>query len=161
MGLFLIAITIWFSMAFYLAACLGFLGYFHRGVQTFWTLSWLFFMLHFVAAYHFFHGWSQAHAYDYTEEVSGFGPGIYFTYLFTALWTGDVLWFWWDPKTYIGRPRWVTIGVHAVLLFFIFNGTVVFTHGLARALGVVLFVALGGALVFSPRKHQATLSERA
>lgn len=160
MGPFSIAVTIWLSMAFCLAAYLGMLGHFRSvvdrsGVRGLWTISWFFFLLHFAAAFHFFHHWSQQHAYEHTEAESGFGPGIYITYVFAFLWTADVIWWWRSLQSHQSRPRWLTFCFHAFLLFIIFNGAVVFTDGVARLAGIVLFAALGLGVLFAPRRLRA------
>ena len=103
-------------------------------------------------AFHFFHHWSQQHAFEHTEAESGFGPGLYITYVFAILWTADVVWWWRSPETHQSRPRWLTFGFHAFLLFIIFNGAVVFTEGLARLAGIAMFAALGLGVLFAPRK---------
>ncbi|MBI3411250.1 MAG: hypothetical protein HY040_23185 [Planctomycetes bacterium] len=155
MGPFLIAVTIWLSVVCCLAAYLGMLGYFRRGVRWLWTISWFFFILHFLAAFHFFHHWSQDHAYEHTEAESGFGPGLYITYLFAIAWTADGVWWWLYPRNHATRPRWLTLCLHTFLLFIIFNGAVVFTDGMARLAGIAMFVALGLGWVFkhlSPKR---------
>jgi hypothetical protein len=76
--------------------------------------------------------------------VSGFGPGIYVSHLFTLLWTLDVACWWLRPHAYATRPAWIGRALHAFMAFIVFNGTVVYENGPIRWAGVAMFVALGG-----------------
>src|SRR5262245_21051496 len=55
-----------------------------------WTLGWAAYLIHLGMAFHYYHHWSHADAVERTREVSGLGAGIYFSHLFTLLWTADV-----------------------------------------------------------------------
>src|SRR6185369_6622669 len=103
-----------------------------RVARLSWTLAWAGYAIHVVLAFHHFHGWSHAHAVEHVRAARGFGEGIYFSHLFGALWTGDVIWWWLAPRLYAARPRWMTASLHGFMLFMVFNATVIFEPGLGR-----------------------------
>ncbi len=113
-----------------------------------WTIGCGLYLLHVLAAFHFVHRWSHAeavvHVARQTEAFVGwsFGGGVYFNYLFTALWVADVVWWWWSPASHAARSRWLTGGLHVYLLFIAVNGAVVFASGWTRWLGIPLLVVL-------------------
>jgi len=109
-----------------------------------WSLAWAAYVVHVAMAFHFYHGWSHADAVRHTEEVSGFGPGIYVSHLFTLWWTFDVAWWWFRPRAYAARPAWIGRTLHAFMAFIAFNGTVVYETGPIRWAGLALFITLGG-----------------
>lgn len=119
-----------------------------------WTIGCLLMLAHLAAAFHFVHGWSHWHAYEdtarQTEELLGWpvGEGVYFNYVFVALWTLDTV-AWWrrGAVSHLRGPRWWHWPVQAYLLFMVFNATVVFGHGWLRfvaaaAFAVIFFTAL-------------------
>ncbi len=110
-----------------------------------WTWSIICFWVHLGMAYHFYHQWSHAHAFEHTREVSGVGEGIYISYLFTWLWTADMLWWWMSPAGYAARPVWIDRALHSFMLFIVFNGMVVYEAGMIRWAGLVLFFGLACA----------------
>jgi hypothetical protein len=118
-----------------------------------WTLAWAAYVVHVGMAFHFYHGWSHDEAVRHTEEVSGFGPGVYVSHLFTLLWTADVAWWWLRPNAYAGRPAWIGRVLHAFMAFIVFNGTVVYETGTIRWAGAVMFLVLG-ALWFRSRPER-------
>src|SRR5262245_17013450 len=103
-----------------------------RLARSCWTLAWITYLIHLAMAFHYAHGWSHADAMKHTEEVSGFGPGIFVSHLFTLVWTADVLAWWLVPEWYASRPAWVNWLLHIFMLFVVFNGTVIFESGLIR-----------------------------
>lgn len=107
-----------------------------------WTAAWLGYLIHVALAFDYVHNWSHAHAFEHTREVGGVGEGIYVNYLFTLLWTADVLWWWLAPAAYAGRSPWLDRLLHGFMLFVIFNATVVFASGFSRWGGVALLVWL-------------------
>jgi hypothetical protein len=115
-----------------------------------WTAGYVFFLAHIVCAFHYFHHWSHADAYDVTArrtaEVAGFawGGGLYANYVFALLWGADIAWWWLSPASYARRPAAVNWAVQGFLGFIAFNATVVFGQGIIRWLGVAgcLFLAL-------------------
>ncbi len=107
-----------------------------------WTWGCLTFLVHVAMAMHFYHHWSQAAAMEHTRAVSGVGEGIYFSYLFVAVWTGDVLLWWLAPQRRAERPAWVNRALHAFMLFIVFNGTVIYESGPIRWAGLIGFLTL-------------------
>ncbi len=95
-------------------------------------------IVHVVAAFHFRHDWSHASAVAHTAretyELLGweFGLGVYFNYLFVAIWLVDALWWWLAPTQYESRHHWLSSMVHAYLLFIVINGCIVFEAGITR-----------------------------
>jgi len=114
-----------------------------RAARRLWALGWAAYVVHVVTAFHFAHHWSHAHAVEHVRAASGWGEGIYFSHLFTAVWTVDVLWWWARPAAYAARPAWVGRGLHGFMAFIVFTGTVVFEAGVSRWLGVGVFALLG------------------
>jgi len=121
-----------------------------------WTWAAAIFSVHVALAFHYYHGWSHAHAFQHTFEVSGTGEGIYVSYLFQLLWTLDAALWWLKPRAYAARPAIVGRALHAFMLFIVFNGMIVFESGPIRWVGVVMTVALAACWWKSlARKHQA------
>jgi hypothetical protein len=112
-----------------------------------WTWSIVCFWVHLGVAFHFYHGWSHAHAFEHTRQVSGIGEGIYVSYLFTWLWTGDMIWWWVRPGSYAARSPWIDRALHAFMLFIVFNGMVVYESGLIRWAGLAMFAGLAAAWI--------------
>src|SRR5207248_346115 len=103
--------------------------------------------VHLGMAFHHYHHWSHADAVEHTRAVSGVGEGIYFSHLFTLLWTVDVVFWWVRPDRVAVRPAWVGGALHGYMAFIIFCGTVVYEAGPVRWAGMVLFTELGLLLV--------------
>lgn len=128
--------------------------------RVLWTLGCVFFVGHVLCAFQFFHHWSHAHAFrvtaDRTREQLGFalGEGIYFSYLFTLLWIGEVVAMWARPAWYDARPRWLFWGVSVFMGFIAFNGAVVFEDGITRPLGVAATAGLSSLGFFAWREQQ-------
>src|SRR5262249_13571910 len=93
------------------------------------------------------HGWSNSAAVQHVEEVSGFGPGLFISYAFTALWVVDAAWWWAGARSYDARPAWLDRGIHAFMAFIVFSGTVVYEAGFIRWAGLILFGLLAVLLV--------------
>jgi hypothetical protein len=113
-----------------------------KAARLCWTLAWLAYLIHLTMAMHYFHGWSHADAMEHVQRVSGFGPGIFFSHLFTFLWTADVAWWWLGPATYARRSVWIDWTLHVYMAFIIFNGTVVYETDVIRGAGVLMFTLL-------------------
>jgi hypothetical protein len=111
-----------------------------------WSLAWLVYLVHVALAFHFYHAWSHTEAVRHVERESGFGPGIFVSYLFTLAWTADAAWWALGPAGYAGRPAWIGWSLHAFLAFVIFNGSVVYASGPVRWAGITLFVILAVCL---------------
>ena len=108
-----------------------------------WSLAWLTYLVHLFMAFHFYHHWSHANAVAHTQEVSGFGPGIYFSHLFTCLWTADVALWWLRPTRRAERRPWLSWVLHGFMLGIIFCATVVYEEGLIRYAGLAFLIGLG------------------
>jgi hypothetical protein len=126
-----------------------------RSVRWCWTWAAVCFFAHVIAAFQFFYHWSHHIAFDQTRQTSGFGAGIYFSYLFTAVWAADVAWWWLRPTGYAARPKWISRGLHAFMAFMIFNGTVVYAAGPIRVAGIFAFVLIA-MFSLTPRRSKAT-----
>jgi hypothetical protein len=101
-----------------------------------WTLAWLTYLVHLAMAFHFYHHWSHDHAISHTERVSGFGPGIYLSHVFTLVWSLDVFTWWLWPERYFARSSWIDRLLHGFMVFIVFNATVVYESGLIRWAGL-------------------------
>jgi len=110
--------------------------------RWFWTAGCGVFLLHVACAFEFMHHWSHSAALAatarQTAEATGldWGGGLYFNYLFTAIWVTDVTWWWLDRQGYESRSRFVEWPVQAYLAFIAFNSTVVFATGETRWVGI-------------------------
>jgi hypothetical protein len=116
----------------------------YRIARWFWTLAWLAYLVHLAMAFGLYHQGSHVAAVAHTEAVSGFGEGIWFSHLFTLLWTLDVAVWWVFPAWHAGRSAWLGRGLHGYMLFIIFNSTVVWETGFIRWAGVTAFAFLVG-----------------
>ncbi|MEM6454899.1 MAG: hypothetical protein AAF772_07370 [Acidobacteriota bacterium] len=161
-------VTAWLALALYpagpLAARRGRLDRrWQSTARWLYTLGGLIFGVHVLCAYEAFYAWSHAIALRetaaQTEAVTGVasGAGLYLNFVFTALWTIDLL-HWWTGRG-LDRshrpPRWL-IPLHAFQLFMIFNAAVVFAAGAARWLAAAAFAALVAALAAGLRPRAAT-----
>jgi hypothetical protein len=108
-----------------------------------WTCALVIFLVHVMLAFHYYHKWSHADAFERTRQVSGIGEGLYANYLFAALWTMDVVFWWLLPAVYAARSPWIDRLLHGFMLFMVFNSMVVFATGPIRWAGVLLFISLG------------------
>ncbi|MBI1345074.1 hypothetical protein GC163_02165 [bacterium] len=95
-----------------------------------WTIGWIVFCLHVLAAYHFYHHWSRAAAWEHTREQTllktgwDSGVGLFVNDLFLLVWLVDLVLWWRD----INRPQqrgWY-VPTQSFLLFIVINATVVF-----------------------------------
>ena len=143
--------TIRVSLAFYvlaLALLIAGRGSSWKLARAAWTLAFLFYLAHIVAAFHFAHDWSHANAYEHTArrtaEVVGldWGGGLYVNYIFTAAWLIDVGWRWVDAAGYRSRQRWITWLLGAFFAFIAINATIIFAAGPIRWAGIAACVAL-------------------
>jgi hypothetical protein len=108
-----------------------------------WTLGLIIFLIHVLLAFHFYHHWSHADAFERTRQIAGFGEGLYANYLFALLWTADVACWWLRPARYAARSPWIDRGLHGFMLFMVFNSMVVFATGPVRWAGLLLGIVLG------------------
>jgi hypothetical protein len=137
--------------------------------RAIWTAGCGLFLVHVACAFHFYHHWSHAAAWqktaDETEQLLGvaFGEGIYFSYMFLVLWLLDVVWLWAgdSPQSRsagsatcvpacqaaaVPTPSW-RLAVHAFLLFIAINGAIIFESGVIRWAGIPVTLALSGLAV--------------
>jgi hypothetical protein len=110
-----------------------------QSARLYWTLGWIAYLVHLYVAFKFYHRGSHADAVEHTQEVTGFGPGIYVSHLFTLVWTLDVARWWLFPAAYAHRARWVTALLHGFMAFIVFNATIIYETGLIRWAGVAMF----------------------
>lgn len=95
-----------------------------------WTVGGLVFCLHVLAAYHFYHHWSRAAAWEHTREQTllktgwDSGAGLLVNDLFLMVWLLDLV-VWWCDLTWPQRRGWYA-ATQGFLLFIVFNATVVF-----------------------------------
>ncbi|HEV2972733.1 MAG TPA: hypothetical protein VGY55_22385 [Pirellulales bacterium] len=119
-----------------------------------WTWGLVCFAVHVGMAFHCYHHWSPADAFERTRQISGLGEGIYFSYLFAVVWAADAATWWLAPAKYAARSRWFDRALHAYMLFMVANGMIVYETGPIRWAGVVMFIILPAAWLltrFSPR----------
>lgn len=146
-GELLTRLTIWIAIGGYaVGVCLMLL---FRENQTWqararlaWTVGCAALIAHLICAFHFYHHWSQTSALRetarQTAEVTGanWGGGLFINYGFLAAWVADVAW-WWRGLDGYRRRHWLITAVwQFVLIFMIFNATVVFKTGAVRWVGV-------------------------
>jgi hypothetical protein len=117
-----------------------------------WTLGFVLAVFHTIAAFHFYHDWSQQAAYQATAEQSReligveFGAGLLFNYFFLAVWGWDVVQLARMGKSYLA-VRWLRTLSIAYLVFIAFNGSVVFESGPVQLAGIAASVILLVAVV--------------
>src|SRR5262249_23028604 len=118
------------------------------------------YLLHVACAFHFYHHWNHAAAYEttarQTEEGLGyaFGGGVFVNHFFALVWGADVSWWWCSPRTYLGRWRIVEWSLQGFLACIAFNGTVVFGHGAIRWFGLAATVYLVVLVVYSANRKR-------
>ncbi len=166
-GELLTRLTIWIAIGGYtLGVCLMLLGRQSRAWQLrarwIWTVGCLALLAHTLCAFHFYHDWSQASALRetarQTAEVTGanWGGGLYINYAFLTAWTADAAWWWRDLEQYRRRHWAITAIWQFVMIFMIFNATVVFKTGVVRWIGVAICLVLLTVWLSQRRKHQQT-----
>ena len=164
-GHWLIRWTIWLSMLAYVAFLCGSLrpkwcSWSTR--RTIWTFACVMFIGHFIAAFHYYHRWSHAHAVADTAEKTralmgwAFGEGIYFSYLFLVIWILDVVWMWAAALSYQKRAAGIGVLVHGYLMFIAVNGTAVFESGVTRWATVASGIGLLALLATLKRQPSGT-----
>ncbi len=116
----------------------------HLGHWLRWCWSWaaLIFAIHVALAFHYYHAWSHTDAWQRTQEISGFGNGLYISYLFTLVWMLDAILWWLKPTWIARRPHWIQVSLNAIMLFIVFNGMVIFASGPIRIVGLVVFISI-------------------
>lgn len=114
-----------------------------------WTSGAALLGIHIALAFHYWHGWSHAAAYESTaiqsEQLTGVasGWGIYLNYALLAVWIADAGWWWGAPRAYERRSRALDHAVFAFFLFMMVNGAVVFaTTGMRYAGAAAVVIAV-------------------
>jgi hypothetical protein len=125
-----------------------------------WTFAWAIYAVHLAMAFHHYHHWSHADAVHHTEQVSGFGEGIYFSHLFTLVWTADVLFWWLRADRHAARSPWIDRVLHGFMALIIFNATVVYETGPIRWAGLALFTELALVWLYGSYVHKVELLRR-
>jgi hypothetical protein len=139
---------IWASTALYVTSVAAWLLRGDRLARLAWTVACLLYLIHVGCAFQFYHHWSHRAAYEQTArqtaEVLGvdWGGGLYFNYVFTVAWVGDVIWWWKGLAVYRNRPPWIQTTIHTFFAFMFFNATVIFGRGFVRWLGAAAIPAL-------------------
>jgi hypothetical protein len=95
-------------------------------LRIFWPLGCVLLLLHIAIAFHLGHGWSHEVAWKHTQEIGGYGDGIYVNYAFALVWLADAMWLAIAPGSYLTRPRWLHWTIHGFLAFVMINAAVVF-----------------------------------
>ena len=153
-GEFLTRGTIWISILSYAVGCVVFAiasrqTHLDKWVRLAWTVGCAALVVHFVCAFHFYHSWSHESAYVDTARQTAnvfkvnWGGGLFINYAVATLWFADVAWWWFaGVGSYRRRPWLITLIWHSVLIFIIFNATVVFKDGLTRWIGLLVCLTL-------------------
>lgn len=154
LGEFLTRFSIWMALAGYftgsvlLAASRGRIGI-ERLARLVWTLGCVSLVFHFFFAFNFYHHWNQADAYSDTARQTAavvgldWGGGLYINYIILILWIADTTWWWMKGlEKYRSRSRYLTLAWQALLLFIVFNATVVFKDGVMRWIGLLMSTLL-------------------
>lgn len=124
-----------------------------------WTIGCLGLITHLIFAFHFYHHWSQESALRetarQTAEVTGnnWGGGLFINYAFLAAWVADVVWWWRGLESYQQRHWLITATWHFVLIFMVFNATVVFKTGAVRWIGIALCSLLLSVWLISHKRQ--------
>lgn len=135
----------------------------HPWSRIWWSAGAAIFLAYVTCAFHFMHHWCHSDAYaataKQTYELTGldWGGGVYFNYVFTALWLADAVWWWGSPLSHQKRPRAISYALHGFMLFMWLNGTVVFGGPFTRWMGVAGFVAMAACLITGKRDKEAYL----
>lgn len=142
--------TIWITLLAYLVGSIIF--HVKRNdslTRTIWTIGSLSLLLHFLAAFNFYHDWSEVSAYQetarQTDEYIGlnWGGGLYINYAILVLWTVDLMTWWLRGVDSYRRDFWTLRVIwHSLLIFIIINALIVFKGGMVRLIGIVYCLVL-------------------
>ncbi len=101
-----------------------------RRARWCWTSGCGLFCLHVLAAFHVYHHWSHAAAWEHTRQQTlartGFdsGSGLWLNYLFLVIWLCDVA-AWWRDATWPRQRLWY-LSTQSFMAFMALNATAVF-----------------------------------
>lgn len=150
-GEFLTRATIWLGLSLALIVAIQRLtNHVSLFTRWLWAIAAFATLLHVLFAFGTFHGWSHADAYAdtarQTADVTGWnwGGGIWFNYLFVALWAGDAVCWLRTQESDSQRNRSLRRCWDGFFVLMAFNATVVFGHGWIRWVGAASFIVLGG-----------------
>jgi hypothetical protein len=145
--------TIWLGLLLFVVGQLG-----QRTIATGGNMcactSWLWFggamlcAIHMMVALGLRHGWSHQASVEATAAQTAavyglyWGEGIYFNYLFVAVWLAESAWWCINPKSFTSRPPVVVSIARAFYLLIIVNAAVVFAAPPRRLAGAVLVLGL-------------------
>ncbi len=130
------------------ALALRLLGRTNNAARCCWTAGLLLLAAHIVAVFGVYHHWSHAEALAHTARRTAeltswhWGGGLYFNYLFLALWIVDVLWWWRNPASYVRRACWIEATIQGYLAFIVVNATIVFAEGIVRWVSVAILIVV-------------------
>jgi hypothetical protein len=141
-GDFLIRNTVRLALVYWVVGAALMIRSLSATARLAWTLACAAYLVHVGLAFEYAHRWSHGEAFRHVEVVSGYGEGIFVSYLFTLVWAADVLWWWMDAEVYRQRPRWIGWAVHGFMVFVIVNATVIFESGPTRWVGVGVLLTL-------------------
>ena len=123
--------TIRISTLFYLLALRDWIAGNEVRGRRLWAVGCAFFVAHAVAAFHLHYRWSHEVAVHetarQTKALFGIddGSGIYWNYVFAAVWVADVLFG-------ANKKPWIARSVHGFMGFMFFNGAIVFASPTMR-----------------------------
>ena len=147
--------SIWLAMIFWTA---GILTTVPRS-RSWWTCGLGAYLVHVAFAYAAFYEWSHRVAWEetarQTEELTGWssGVGLVFNWILLGVLALDVWAQWARGQRVLGRT------IDWIVLFFIFNGAVVFGTGPVRWFGGALLLGVGlSVLVRKSRGSSSTAS---
>ena len=125
--------------------------------RWFWVLGSAAFLVHVLTAFAEIHEWSHRAAFAHVEAASGFGAGIFVSYVFTLVWFVDACWWLFAEGTYRRRANSLNLVIHLFMAFIVFNGTVIYEAGLIRWAAASLFICLGVLVVRRwHKRHNST-----
>jgi hypothetical protein len=162
-GAFVTRATVWLALLCYATAVVleaRRKNRMERLSRILWVAGCVFFLAHVAGAFHFYHHWSHAAAEEDTRRQTleragvNFRGGIYFNYLFAAIWFIDCPGWCLNGKLLHECSRSWRFVLHGFFLFMIFNATVVFGMGWSRPAGVILCLVVLVALFRARRFAQ-------
>lgn len=168
-GEFLTRSTVWISIVAYTIGCVVFATARRqpdsdRWARLAWTTGCIALVAHFICAFQFYHAWSHDAAYTETARQTAevfainWGGGLFINYAIAILWMTDVAWWWFAGlSSYRRRPWLLTLLWHGLLIFIIFNATVVFKDGATRWIGLLVCLTLCLSWVSINRKRATVI----
>jgi hypothetical protein len=113
-----------------------------RVARAIWTMGIGLAVIHVVLAFQLIYGWDHEAAVQATVQQAadrfgwGWRGGIYVNYVFLALWSADVCWWWLAPASHVSRSLHIEVTRLALFTFMFLNGAVIFASGIGRVMGV-------------------------